>query len=129
MCVNGLMSIMFNETVDVAVDGKQSAEEYFEGQEALLSAANKIMRPLGIFLTVLGIYLLFSPLMATLAWIPLFGSLLSSLASFAAMIIALILGGIVACLVIGLAWVFFRPLLGVPLLAIALTGIYFVFFY
>ena len=123
------MGTFFEETVDVAEDGSKTAEKFFNDQEEKLSTAAKIIRPLGIFLTILGIYLLFSPIMSTLAWIPLIGGLLSNVVAFAAFLTALIVGGTISCLVIGVAWVFFRPLVGVPLLAATIVGFYFIFFY
>jgi len=79
--------------------------------------------------TILGLYLLFSPIIELLKWIPLVGWLLGGLVSIAAFVFAFIVGGTVSCLVIAVAWVFFRPLIGIPLLLATGTGIYFIFFY
>ena len=80
-------------------------------------------------MTVFGIWLLFSPIIALLNWIPLVGALLGSLVSFAAFIFALFVGVIVSVFVIAVARVFFRPLIGIPLLAFAGVGSYFTFYY
>jgi hypothetical protein len=78
---------------------------------------------------VFGIWLLFSPIIALLNWIPLVGALLGGLVSVAAFIFALLVGIIVSVFVIAVAWVFFRPLVGIPLLAFAGVGSYFTFYY
>ena len=86
-----------------------------------------IIRPGGIVLTIVGIYLLFSPVIALLSWIPLVGSLLGLVVSAAAFIFALIVGLVISTLVIAIAWVVYRPLIGVSLLVLVSIGIYFIF--
>ena len=88
----------------------------------------KLLRPVGVVLTILGLYLLFAPIIAFLSFVPLAGMLLSSVASFAAFLFALIVGMTVSCLTIGIAWVFFRPMVGIPLLGLTGIGLYFIFF-
>jgi len=72
---------------------------------------------------------LFAPVIALLNWIPLVGWLLGGLASFAAFLFALVVGGTLSCLMIAIAWVFFRPIVGIPLLLVVGTSSYFIFFY
>ena len=91
--------------------------------------ANKIIRPLGIFLTILGLYFLFAPVIALLKWIPLVGYMLGYFASVAAVIFSVIVGLTVSCFTIALAWIFFRPMIGIPLMALTLAGVYLAFFY
>lgn len=67
--------------------------------------------------------------MTLLTWIPLVGTLLAYAVGFAAFLFSLVVGGTVACLVLGLAWLVFRPFLGVTLLAATGVGIYFIFFF
>ena len=62
-------------------------------------------------------------------WIPLVGWLLGGVVTFAAVVFALIVGVVISCLVIALAWVFYRPVIGVLLLALMGIGIYFIFFF
>lgn len=128
ICVNYLMNTMFEEAINNFRDGIQTAEEYFKGQEDFVNTANYIMRPLGIFLVILGLYMLFSPVIAMLKWIPLVGALLGSIASLAAFIFAFLVGLTLSCLTIAVAWVFYRPLIGIPLLCLTGVGIYFCFF-
>lgn len=69
------------------------------------------------FCNVLGHYLIFSPLIALFAWIPLVGKLLSSIVAFAVFIFALIWGTALHLLVMSVAWIVYRPLYGLLLLA------------
>jgi len=78
---------------------------------------------------MLGIYLLFSPIISLLDWIPLVGGLLSTVAAVAAFIVAFIIGGTLAVFTIALAWLVFRPLIGIALLTLAGFGFYLTFIY
>ena len=101
----------------------------FKEHDESMKTAGSIIRPCAIFLSMLGWYLLFSPVMALLAFIPLVGSLLSMTVSLAVAIFAFIVGGTVACLVLGLAWLFFRPIIGASLLSLTGVGVFLICFY
>lgn len=120
---------LFEEVVDQAVDTKMTASEFFDEQDKNIATAAKIIRPSGIFLTILGIFFLFSPIMALLEFIPLVGSLMSFAVAIAAGIFAFIVGLVISCLVIAIAWVFYRPLVGLSLLALAGIGLYLIFIF
>jgi len=90
---------------------------------------SRIIRFVGIFSTILGFYLLFAPVIAILKFIPLVGWLLASIVSIAALLFALVVGTVLACLTIGVSWLVYRPLIGLSLLAVVGTGIYFIFFF
>lgn len=49
--------------------------------------------------------------------------------TIAAAIFALVVGSILSCLVIAIAWVFYRPLVGITLLVAVGVGLYFIFFF
>jgi hypothetical protein len=129
MCVNCCFSVMFEETVDMARDGTETKESYFDSQKELVEKLNKVFRPMGIVACIAGFYMLFAPIIKLLAYIPLVGWLLSSIVSLAAFIFALVVGATVSCLVIAVAWVVFRPHIGIPLLLLVGTSIYFIYFY
>ena len=120
---------MLEEVVDCAVDVKKSANEFFDEQRSMINTAAKILRPLGMFLTCLGFYLLFSPIIALLSWIPLVGWLLGGIVAIAAILFALVVGLTISILTIAIAWVFYRPLVGILLLACVGAGVYFIFFF
>lgn len=87
------------------------------------------MRWVGIVFTIISLFLMFSPMIALLSWIPLLGYLLGAIATFAAFIFAFVVGGCVALLTIGIAWLVFRPVLGVLLILTSVVGVCFIFFY
>lgn len=128
LCVNCCMGALFEEVVDVARDGQLSSSVYFEEQDNMVDNM-KYIRPLGIFLCIFGHYLLFSPIIKLLDMIPFVGWLLSGLVAVAAIIFAIVVGLTLSVLTIAIAWVFFRPLIGIPLLLIVAASIYLTFYY
>ena len=120
---------MFEEVVDVARDGKLVSEQYFTEQENSVGSAAKCIRPTGIILRIFGHYLLFSPVIALLDMIPFIGWLLSWIVALAAIIFAVVVGLTLSVLTIAIAWVFFRPLIGIPLLLLVGASVYLTFFY
>lgn len=77
----------------------------------------------------MGWYFLFAPIIATLKWIPLVGWLLSGVLAIAAGIFAIVVGLVISLLTIAIAWVFYRPLIGILLLTGVGIGLYFIFFF
>ena len=61
--------------------------------------------------------------------IPFVGWLLSWIVAVAAIIFAVVVGLTLSVLTIAVAWVFFRPLIGIPLLLLAGISIYLTFFF
>ena len=129
MCVNCLFNTMFEEVVDVARDGKLVSETYFTEQEGMLGGSATAIRWGGIFMCILGHYLLFAPVINLLNMIPFVGWLLSWIVAVAAVIFAVVVGLTLSVLTIAIAWVFFRPLIGIPLLILVGASIYLTFFF
>ena len=77
------------------------------------------MRFLGWFCSVIGIWIFFAPIASILSFIPLLGGLLSTLASWIALLFGLIVGSVVSFLIITLAWFFYRPLISLVLIVVA----------
>jgi hypothetical protein len=71
------------------------------------------------FLNITGHYLLFSPILSLLNWIPLVGKLISAIVGFAAFIFSLIWGSMLHLMVMTFAWIFYRPLFGMLLLCLS----------
>ena len=120
---------MFEEVVDLSRDGKTQSEQYFEEQESTLGGSATCFRWLGVFLCIFGHYLLFAPVINILNMIPFVGWLLSWIVAIAAVIFAIVVGLTLSVLTIAVAWVFFRPLIGIPLLIAVGASIYLIFFY
>ena len=89
----------------------------------------KCIRPTGIVLCILGHYLLLQPLIQVISWIPFIGWLLASFAALAAFTFALIVGSTLALLTIAVAWVFYRPVIGITFLLLAACILSMVFLY
>ena len=87
------------------------------------------MRIGGIVGTIAGLWMLFSPIIALLKFIPLVGWLLGAIVSFAAFLFALVVGLTLASLTIAIAWLVFRPLIGITFLALVGVGMYFIFIF
>ncbi|MEQ8347081.1 MAG: TMEM43 family protein [Sneathiellaceae bacterium] len=95
--------------------GYRDPETMFKAAEDENTVITWIVRVAGIFLIGLGIFLLLSPLARLGDVVPVIGSLLGAGAALVAVIVALPLG----FTVIALAWLAFRPLLGLAMLALA----------
>jgi hypothetical protein len=87
-----------------------------------------IFRVVGWLLMWLGSFLLFSPIIALLKWIPLVGYLLGHIASFVVGIFTFVFSSTFSLLTIALAWVYYRPLFGCLLLLGVFCGIGLMFF-
>ena len=80
MCVNTCFRVVFEEVIDHAADGNQTAKEYFDQQEKSHAISATCFRILGFFLAVLGLNLIFAPVILLLKWIPFIGFLLGGIA-------------------------------------------------
>lgn len=74
-----------------------------------------------------GIGLLFSPIIALVAWIPLIGWLIAHGISLVVWIFAFVLAVTLSLLTIALAWLYYRPLYGVILLLLVGVGLGLIF--
>lgn len=77
------------------------------------------LRLLGWVCSWLGICIFFAPLYTLLDAIPLFGSLLSTLAGWICLIFGLIVGTVLSVITICLAWLFYRPLISISLIVLS----------
>lgn len=76
---------------------------------------------------MVGHFLLFSPIIKLLSWIPLVGWLLAAIIKFAAIIFAVIWGSLIHLIVMCVAWIFYRPLIGVIMLVAIGFTLYIIF--
>ena len=84
-------------------------------------------RLLGVVLSVVGLNLIFTPIIVVLKWIPLIGALLGGVAAIASFLFSLLCGVTISLLVIATAWLFFRPCLALSLLTLVGLGFYLIF--
>ena len=121
LCINSCFDVPWEETIDYAHDGKLSANEFFRAQEKAVFWSTHMFRFVGIVLCVAGLWMVFTPLIVTLKWVPLIGFLLGTIASLASFFFSLVLGTALSVLVIATSWLCFRPFLALTLITI--TGI------
>ena len=76
---------------------------------------------------MVGHFLLFSPIIKLLSWIPLVGWLLVAIIKFAAIIFAVIWGSLIHLIVMCVAWIVYRPLIGVIMLVTIGFTLYIIF--
>ena len=76
---------------------------------------------------MVGHFLLFSPIIKLLSWIPLVGWLLVAIIKFAAIIFAVIWGSLIHLIVMCVAWIVYRPLIGVIMLVAIGFTLYLIF--
>ena len=124
-----MLAAAFEEVVDCVRDTKMTSTDYFDEMAKEIKTAARCIRPMGILMTILGLFLLFMPIIELLNWIPLVGWLLGGIVAVAAFIFALVVGSVISCLVIAIAWVFYRPLIGILMLTMVGLGVYFAFFF
>jgi len=102
-------------TIAMITAGEVSAQQMFEDAIATNSLVTWLIRLGGFVLIWIGFSLIFAPLSVLADVVPLFGDLVGAATGLIAFLLALA----VALTVIAIAWLVFRPLLGIALLALA----------
>ena len=87
-----------------------------------------IFRIVGLALMFFGTVMFFSPIIYTIKFIPFIGYMVAMGISLIVWIFAFIFTLTFGSLTIGVAWVFYRPKIGIPLLIIVFIGISIMFF-
>lgn len=100
--------------------GNRSAESMFESALKGNKALTWILRIVAIFMMFFGLKTIFGPLQVISDLIPIVNAIVGLGISLVSFLITLAL----SCVVMSLAWIFYRPLLGIGLLVIA-GGIFF----
>jgi hypothetical protein len=95
--------------------GEVSADHMFARAHAANTALTWVLRFAGFLLMWLGLGLIFKPMSVLMDVIPLFGTIVGKGIGFVTFIIAAVL----ALVTIAIAWLFYRPLLGIALLLAA----------
>jgi hypothetical protein len=107
-------------TVDLQSKGIVSLDEMFTGAEDANTAAMWGLRVGGFILMAIGVGLMLRPLAAIAGGIPILGAIVGA----GTVLIAVLLAAVLSLTTIGLAWIFFRPLLGVALLLVGGAAAY-----
>ena len=100
--------------------GIQSAEQLYKHAEDMNTITTWVLRFIGWFLMFTGLNMIFKPLSVLGDVVPFIGTLIGGATGVVAALIALIL----SLTTIAIAWIWYRPLLGIALLAVALFFVY-----
>ena len=117
-----IFKAIFKEVIDIIQVGKREPTEILDEMEKDNETQTKIIRWISWLMNVIGHFLLFNPIIKLLSWIPLVGALLGGIVAFAVGIFALIWGSLLHVLILAAAWLTYRPLYAILLIA-AIVGV------
>ena len=106
----------FQEVIDVLEYNNDNTDQIFDKMDKENEGQTSMIRLISWFMSVLGHYLLFSPFIALLNWIPFVGFLLAGVLAVAAIIFSLVWATFLHFLILAISWVFYRPLFGAAML-------------
>ncbi len=112
-----------NESILLIADSVQSAEAMFQSAQSANSAMTWFLRIAGLVMMYVGLSCVLRPLSVLMDVIPFLGDLIGAGISLISFLIAL------PCtlVTIAVAWIYYRPLLGIGLLVVAAALIVFLF--
>ena len=99
--------------------GTLGADSMFHSEEESNSILAWVLRFMGFFMMVLGIFMVFRPFAAIANIFPFFGTLVGA----GILLFAALLGTCLTFVTIAVSWLYFRPLFGIGLLVFAAGGI------
>lgn len=102
-------------------EGSFTKDEIFNLVLSENAMITKIVRIVGFILIWIGFMLIFSPISFFISYIPFIGNFLSAISSFIFAITSLLLSIVISTFTIGIAWIFYNPMKGLVLFAIAFT--------
>lgn len=108
-------------TIELLETGTVSAEAMFAAEHSANKFMTWILRLVGFILMLVGFSLLFRPLSVLADVVPFIGNIVGAGTGFVALLLSLPL----SLLVISVAWIFYRPLIGIPLVIAAAAGFVF----
>ena len=108
-------------SIEMLETGTQSPESMFETAQAGNKVLTWVLRFLGVLLMFFGFSAIFRPLSVLADVLPIAGTIVGAGTS----LVALLLSIPVSLLIIATAWIVYRPLIGIPLLVLAVAGFVF----
>ncbi|MBK1831193.1 TMEM43 family protein [Verrucomicrobiaceae bacterium R5-34] len=108
-------------TINMIQTGEHSAEAMFERAQESNKMMSWILRLVGFVLMFMGFSLIFKPLSVVADVLPIAGTIVG----VGTGIVAFLLAAPLSLATISIAWIFYRPLIGIPLLLAAAVGIFF----
>lgn len=110
------------KSVNRVEEGKLTGAQMVSNLESENNMLKWMLRGGGLILLVVGYIALLNPIATLTSFIPILGSLVGGVLS----LIGFLVGLVHSLIVISLAWIRFRPLVGIGLLAIAIVLIFFI---
>jgi hypothetical protein len=107
----------FGTTIDMLTRGEVSADSMFRSAHRSNTLLTWVLRVLGFFLIAIGFRIIMKPLIVLGDIIPLIGRIVSVLVNMVSALFSLM----ISFIVIGLAWVWYRPWLGGSMLLLAVV--------
>ena len=102
-------------SIELLQMGIQSSASMIQKAQESNALLTWILRLVGVVLMLIGLNLIFKPLSVLADVVPIFGSIVG----FGTGLLALLLSSILSLLTIAIAWIVYRPLLGIILLIVA----------
>ncbi len=109
--------------IDLIDDGIVSSEQMFADAKTENKIVTWVLRFAGFLVMFIGFGLVFRPLSAIADVVPFIGSIVGAGTG----LIAFLLAAAGSFVTIAVAWIFYRPLIGIPLLLVGLAGAVFAF--
>ena len=106
--------------VDLLTDGVKSAKAMFNDAKSANTMLTWILRVVGFFAMFIGLSMLVAPLEVICDVLPFLGNIVGAVSKGVCFVIALV----ISLLDIALAWLFYRPVIGIILLAAVVGVIY-----
>ena len=97
--------------------GELSAEEVIAAERGELKILTWTIRIVGLVLMVIGFAMIFRPLAVVSSFLPFLGDIVGA----GTLVMAILISLSLSLTTIAVAWVLYRPLLGIPLLVVAVT--------
>jgi hypothetical protein len=105
------------DKLEMLVTGTQSPEVMFKSAEESNNTLAWVLRVVGYILMVIGLSSLFGPFVATASILPFVGDLLEA----GIVLFALVVGAFISLIIIAVAWVVYRPIVGAGIIIGALV--------
>ena len=114
-CIDKAYKAKNGELFQTLVMGKQSIEEIFDAENMSNTILTWVLRLLGIVLVIAGLRGIFGIIETLLKVVPF----IANIVGWGVGLVCTVVGIVWSLLVIAIAWIFYRPVLGIILLVIA----------
>lgn len=105
-------------SIEMLENGNQSAEAMFASAHAGNRMLTWVLRAVGVLVMFIGFTSVFRPLSVLADVVPFVGNIVG----VGTGLVSLLLTVPISLVIIGVAWIFYRPMIGIPLLLVAVVG-------